>query len=164
MSSLEVKLEKVFGYELFDDEGVSNCFSVGECGETFIVYHKDNSYCIYGDVDQIDVDDVTSIAFVTAIDRWFNCPLMHVFDFEDQKHVEVDLYRTAFSDVTDEEFNQRIADELLSEINCESKANLWFDFHQTFRELSDGTFYKVEEETPIINGVQTYMPVFALMA
>lgn len=163
MSSLEVKLEEVFGYELFDDEGVSNCFSVGECGETFLVYDKNNEYCIYNDVDRINADNIASIAFATAIDRWFNCPYMKVFDFEDQTHVSVDLYRIAYSDQTEEEFDQRIMSILQESTKDENKAHLWFDFHQTLRQLADGTFYQVEEETPIINGVQTYMPVFALM-
>ena len=157
-------MEKVFGYELFDDEGVSNCFSVGECGETFLVYHKNNEYCIYSDVDRVDADDITSIAFATAADKYFNCPLMHVFDFEDQTHVEVDLYRIGYSDTTTEEFNEQVMSILQESTNDENKANLWFDFHQTLGQLADGTFYQVEEETPIINGVQTYMPVFALMA
>ena len=164
MSSLEVKLEKVFGYELFDDEGVSNCFSVGECGETFVVYDKENEYCIYSDIDRVNADDVRSIAFVIAADKYFNCPYMKVFDFENETHVEVDLYRTAFSDVTDEEFDQRIMHTFQESTNDENKARLWFEFLQTLGQLANGTFYEIEKETPIINGVQTYMPVFALMA
>ena len=171
---LEKELKERFGYELYDKSGESDVFSINEVGDAFIVdfYDKyDESSVVCGFdctfLEETNYDHVEYLLCTTALDKYYNCARVEIFDFNTCERYTVPLYdyspfeTSLFDDDCKEDYRDRLHEYYKSITDTEEDALRLLMHHEVIQRMHREEFYENEPveiitkekvESPLVQG------------
>ena len=168
---LEKELKERFGYVLYDETGESNVFSINEIGDAFIVDHyektkKDIVICSIDSsfFEDVNYEDIEYLLCTTALDKYYNCPRVEIFDFNTCEHYTVPMYdyspfeTSLFDEDCKDDYHDRLHDYYKSITDTDADALRLLTNHDVIQQLHREVFYDTEPVEIVTKDAQTERP------